>query len=239
MKVTSPRAAGQSRRHVSPDGPRSRWGRGLTPYRATGKVARTGQVAFPAVKLGIGPRPVPAQLAVAAAGHRAGSDGDERRRVGLRSYLIYLAVAFLLAMALSWSYAATATLGYRIDELKNEIASLESERERLTYELAACRSMANIERQATTRLGMVRPEYVRAGSVAAAVDPVGSGTAGDRESSVARVIRLTSAGSARGQQELALAAVGTSGGRGALGSLWDRFFRWLTGTSQADNLGWQ
>jgi cell division protein FtsL len=151
----------------------------------------------------------------------------------VRSYLLYVAVAFALAVALSWSYSTAARLGYHINELKSEIAALERERESLSYQLSSLTSMARIEAEATGRLGMVHPDKVRTGS------PVGSltGTGSDREHEVARVISLAPPGDGPFQAD-GIAAVLPEGGRSLMGSLWERFYRWLTGVSLAEAKDW-
>ncbi len=153
----------------------------------------------------------------------------------VRSYLLYLAVAFALAVALSWSYSTAARLGYHINELKSEIAALERERENLSYQLSSLTSMARIEAEATGRLGMVHPDKVRVGS------PVGSltGRGSDREHDVARVIALAPPGDRPFQADGdGIAAVPPEEGRSFMGSLWERFYRWLTGASLAEAKDW-
>jgi hypothetical protein len=164
-------------------------------------------------------------------GKRTSRGDDGAARAGLQSYLFGLGVAFLLAVALSWSYSTSARLGYRIESLKREIASLETVQEKLSFELSGLRSMARIESEATKRLGLVRPDYVRVGAGAAGTQAPSEGAAAP--GSVARVIYLTDAGS-----NLASGA-GAAGGSfgsesGLIRSLWDRLYRWLTGVSQAE-----
>ncbi len=162
--------------------------------------------------------------------------GEEAARAGFRSYLLYLAIAFVLAVALSWSYSTTARLGYRIENLKREIASLQRDQEKLRYELAGLQSMARIEQEATRRLGMVRPSYVRVVPTATDAETDAVGSAPDSGWSTARIIQLTPAGSARAQAA-EMAGI-PADERGLVRSLWDRLYQWLTGVSQAEARGW-
>lgn len=156
----------------------------------------------------------------------------EAPAVELRSYLFYLAVAFALAVALSWSHSMTARLGYRIGELKTEIAQLEREHEKLSFDLAALESMTRVEAEATLRLGLVHPEYLRVAGAPA-------DRSGDVVTPTATVIRLTATGTAlAGEGELAAGAEGAQQGPGLVGSLWERLYRWLTGISQAEAGAW-
>ncbi len=163
---------------------------------------------------------------------------DEEAGTGLRSYLIYLGVAFVLAVVLSLSYATTARLGYRIDDLKEQIAVLQAKNEKLSFELSGYQSVARVEKEATGRLGMVRPDYVRISSVVKTGE-AGGPTAPDAapDGAVAKVIRLTPAGADTGSGDALAAASGP--GPGALASLWERFYQWLTGGSQAEAGSWQ
>jgi cell division protein FtsB len=177
------------------------------------------------------------------------AEGEVRAQVGIRSYLVYLAVAFLLAVALSWSYTTTARLGFRINEVKTQIASLKAENEKLGYQVSGYESLARVEKEAV-RLGMVRPEYVRAGAGLEALPASDSGAAGGgtdgaaggfagggEPESLARIITLApgATGVAPGDTVLA----GATGQDGGHASLWDRFYRWLTGVSQAEAREWQ
>lgn len=177
------------------------------------------------------------------------AEGEVRAQVGIRSYLVYLAVAFLLAVALSWSYTTTARLGFRINEVKTEIASLKAENEKLGYQVSGYESLARVEKEAV-RLGMVRPEYVRVGAGLEALPAPGSGAAGGgtdgvaggfadggESESLARIITLVpgATGATPGDPVLA----GATGPGGGQASLWDRFYRWLTGVSQTEAREWQ
>ncbi len=173
-----------------------------------------------------------------SAARRPGSDADAAAQVGLRTYLGYLAVAFVLAVALSWSYSTTARLGYRIDELRARIATLQGRNDKLSYELSGAESMARVEREALD-LGMIRPEYVRATPEA---DPTGSefdAASASADGRVAiRVIRLDPTGAGDGSAAT-VAAAARGDEPGGSGSLWERFYRWLTGISQAEARNWQ
>lgn len=174
-----------------------------------------------------------------SAARQPGSDADAAAQVGLRAYLGYLAVAFILAVALSWSYSTTARLGYRIDELRTRTATLQGQNERLSYELSGYESMARVEREALG-LGMVRPEYVRAtrdAGVTGAGSEGAAASAGVGQVAV-RVIRLGPTGAGDGSSDAVVAAA-PGKGSGGLGSLWERFYRWLTGVSQAEARDWQ
>lgn len=175
----------------------------------------------------------PARAAISFARPEARSPAEGARpQLELRGYLLYLAVAFLLAVALSWSNSTTARLGYRIDELKAEITALRGENEKLGFELSGLQSASRIEREATERLGMVRPDYVRVSSTfGPATGSPGSET---REEALAWVIRLGPSGSrpAAGDGQVASVTM-ANGGPNLIGSLWDRFYRWLTGISEA------
>lgn len=201
-------------------------GRAMAGYAMAGRAAG-GQLA---VSVAI-PRP---EVRRPVTRQRADAN-DTEGQVGLRAYLGYLAVAFLLAVALSWSYTTTARLGYRINELQAKITALEGQNEKLSYELSSYQSVARVEQEAT-RLGMTRPDYVRPAAVR---EGTGWGTdaASASGGSVARVIRLSSDGGTAGAGE-ALAAAGTAAGPARLG-LWERFYRWLTGVSQAEARDWQ
>jgi hypothetical protein len=177
------------------------------------------------------------------------SDEEAEARVGFRSYLIYLAIAFGLAVALSWSYTTTARLGFEINSAKSEIGRLRAEHERLGCQLAGFQALARVEREAL-RLGMVRPEYVRTGVAAEAVigsgngapiAAVGRGAGGDPASggsgATARIITLTPGGEL-GPPGNSVSSTGAIPGGGHV-SLWDRFYRWLTGVSQAEAREWQ
>lgn len=183
----------------------------------------------------------------AVAARRAAEDADAKAGVGLRSYLLYLGVAFVLAVALSWSYSTTARLGYRIDELKSEISALKGQNEKLSYELSGYESLIKVESRALA-LGMVRPEHVRptpvidgaavTASATASATVSASASATVSETAAVRVIRLgpTEAGAEAGD---AVASAAPGGEGGGLGSLWERFYRWLTGVSQAEARDWQ
>ena len=149
---------------------------------------------------------------------------------GLRSYLFGLGVALTLAVALSWSFSTSARLGYRIESLKREIAALETVQEKLSFELSGLKSMVRVEREATERLGLVRPAYVRVGvdTVGASGQASGYGTAAT--DSIARLICLSDAGSDRAGSS----SDGLSPERSLARSLWDRLYRWLTGESKAE-----
>ncbi|MCL6581381.1 MAG: cell division protein FtsL [Firmicutes bacterium] len=160
---------------------------------------------------------------------------DEQARVGLRSYLGYLVVTFILAALLVWSYTTATRLGYRLDELKTELASLRAVNEKLAFELGTCQSMARIEAEATGRLGMVRPEYVRVPVVPAGG---GSGNAPGQGFPTSRVIHLAPDGAVRASGSEAVAAL-REPPPSPLGTLWRSFVRWLTGSSQAEAHGVQ
>jgi len=166
--------------------------------------------------------------AVGAASAHAGGGS----RIDLRVYLLYLAVAFILAVALSWSYSQTARLGYRIGELKNEIARLDSENEKLAYELSGLSAIARIEEEAIERLGMVRPAHVRVGPPGQPETSVLTDPGRD----VAMLIHLASPDDPLGDGETA--STEPASRRGFVGSLWERIYRWLTGASQAEASDW-
>jgi len=163
------------------------------------------------------------------------SAADEQARVGLRSYLGYLVVTFILAALLVWSYTTATRLGYRLDELKAELASLRAANEKLSFELGSCQSMARIEAEATGRLGMVRPEYVRVPVVPAGG---GSGSASGQGFPTSRVIHLAPDGQVQASGSEAVAAL-REPPPSPLGTLWRSFVRWLTGSSQAEAHGVQ
>lgn len=170
----------------------------------------------------------------------------------LKAYLGCLAVAFVLAVALSWSCSTSARLGYRIDELQAKLARLQDDNEKLSFELAGLQSMARVEEEATTRLGMVRPEYVRvgatglssqaaatSGSAASVGSAVVAGSAASPAEATARVIELGPAGPGDGEVARAASAAAPAGGaETGRESLWDRFYRWLTGVSSAEARDW-
>jgi len=152
----------------------------------------------------------------------------------LKVYLLYLAIAFVLAVGLLWSFSQTARLGYRIGELTQEIARLQSENEKLAYELSGLASIARIEEEATGELGMVRPGHIRVGPPGDAAAETSFPADAGRDAAV--IIRLDSPEAASEPGELA--SVDTAPERGFIGSLWDRVYQWLTGVSQAEASDW-
>jgi len=158
---------------------------------------------------------------------------EDVSQAGIRSYLVCLVAAFALAGLLVWASGTGDFLGYRVDELKTAIATLQGENERLSFELSGYQSVARIEREATGRLGLVRPEYVRISA-----GDVGQGGAAEAvPQALARIIRLTPDGAA-GESGDAV-AVESETRRGPLGTLWERFYRWLTGAAQAEASDWR
>lgn len=196
------------------------------------------------------------------AGTAGAAQADEAAQQNLKSYLLYLSCAFVLAVALSWSCSTTARLGYRIDELKKEIAALNDAKDRLSYELSGLESASRIEREALA-MGMVRPDYVRpaAGETGSNAAPSASSWNGGPSSAgtgqtATRVIHLdpaepgrdsaatgatnaTAAGRGTAGSGDKTAALAAAGPRSGLGSLLERFYRWLTGISQVEARDWQ
>jgi len=72
-----------------------------------------------------------------------------------------LAVAVLAGLVLVSRYGAVARVGYQVAELQADLTSLRAENERLKMEVDRLLSLERVERIATTRLGMRRPEEVR------------------------------------------------------------------------------
>ena len=156
---------------------------------------------------------------------------EDVSQAGIRSYLVCLVAAFALAGLLVWASGTGDLLGYRVDELKTTIATLQGENERLSFEMSGYQSVARIEREATGRLGLVRPEYVRVSAREVGQD--GAAEAGPQ--ALARIIRLTPDGAAGESGD----AVASETRRGPLGTLWERFYRWLTGAAQAEASDWR
>ncbi len=171
---------------------------------------------------------------------RPAEEAETAAQISLRVYLGYLAVAFVLAVLLSWSYSTTARLGYSIDALRDRIGVLESQREKLSFQLSSFESVARVEREAAA-LGLVRPEYVRAPSGATASGSATgevSDAAEQDQATAVRVIRLSSDGVDAASMSSVAKAEGSTG-RGGIGALWERFYRWLTGISQAEARDWR
>jgi hypothetical protein len=160
-------------------------------------------------------------------------DREDVSQVGIRSYLVCLVAAFALAGLLVWASGTGDLLGYRVDELKTTITALRAENERLSFELSGYQSVARIEKEATGRLGLVRPKYVRISARDAGQD----GAAEADPPALARVIRLAPDGAAAESGDAVAAESET--GRGPLGTLWERFYRWLTGAAQAEASDWR
>lgn len=65
---------------------------------------------------------------------------------------------FIYALVLVFLCIKSATLGYEIVDLKNEINSLDTGNKRIEYKLARIRNLENIEKVAIQELGMYKPE---------------------------------------------------------------------------------
>ncbi len=77
------------------------------------------------------------------------------------TFTIILVVAFGLAILLTARYAYIAQLGYKMSQIKKEIATMQANNERLQLEVEKLSSLSRIETTATTKLGMVYPEKIQ------------------------------------------------------------------------------
>ena len=78
------------------------------------------------------------------------------KKANLMFNLVVFVIAFsVIGVAL---YVHSALLGYEIVELKNEIAALENENNRIEYTIAELSSLERIQAEAETKLGMFRPQ---------------------------------------------------------------------------------
>lgn len=88
-----------------------------------------------------------------------------RRQASVSSFpvvpVLGLAVAVLSGVILVSRYGAVTRTGYQVAELQADLTSLRAENERLKMEVDRLLSLDRVERIATTRLGMIRPEEVR------------------------------------------------------------------------------
>ena len=70
---------------------------------------------------------------------------------------LLFAGALMVMLFYVWQHIRVVNLGYRINELKNEIASLEDENYILGKNIMKYTSLEEIDRTARTKLGMVTP----------------------------------------------------------------------------------
>jgi len=66
-------------------------------------------------------------------------------------------ILFGYALLLVFLCIKSATLGYQIENLQNEISDLETANNRIEYQIAEKSALSRVEQIAATQLGMVRP----------------------------------------------------------------------------------
>lgn len=82
-------------------------------------------------------------------------------RTTVLPYVFVLLGLAALALFTASRYAAVAQVGYEIGSMKAELRRLEAEREQLELKVAQLSSLARIEGEARSRLGMVSPAEQR------------------------------------------------------------------------------
>lgn len=85
----------------------------------------------------------------------------EKARLRVGTIIAYLAVVSLPVAALLFYILQGVQViqtGYEIDQLRNSLQELRTERDRLEVELASLRNLAVVEKLAVRDLGMVRPQ---------------------------------------------------------------------------------
>lgn len=94
--------------------------------------------------------------------------------------LILMATVFsllLTGIAIAFYFAQVAALGFKIQQLQNELNQLQADNDSMTASLNQMMSLQRIETIATTQLGMVKPDAQKVLLIAA--DTGQSGTAQD------------------------------------------------------------
>jgi len=76
-------------------------------------------------------------------------------------YIAVVLAAFLLGIFFTARYAQVAMQGYRINQLKERLAAVQAENQRLEMEANRLMSLDRIEKIAMGELGMVKPEGVQ------------------------------------------------------------------------------
>ncbi len=83
------------------------------------------------------------------------------RRIGMKTKFVYclvVVIALALAFLVTSRHAQIASTGYDILALRKQVQALETENQALANRIDELKSLPNIERIATTRLGMQKPE---------------------------------------------------------------------------------
>lgn len=106
-------------------------------------------------------RGIPARNGQTRTGQRRSASSES---VLIRPSLYLPVLVFVLALALLMvsRQAAIVRVGYQIDQLKNQVTVAKAERDSLQLEVTRLQSLDRIEKVATSRLGMVRPQEARA-----------------------------------------------------------------------------
>ncbi|MGI6604584.1 MAG: FtsB family cell division protein [bacterium] len=114
-----------------------------------------------------------------------------KRRVGTHTaYGFFVATAVALVLLYVAQYAYVAQINLRIARAEQELARAITVQQQLEQRAGALKSLERIEREATTRLGMCKPEEVRVVTAAlptvptaeeAQVPPAGSVPEGPRD----------------------------------------------------------
>lgn len=76
-------------------------------------------------------------------------------------YVFVVLVAFLMGIFFTARYAQVAMQGYKINQLKEHLAAIQADNQRLQMEANRLASLDRIEKIAMSDLGMVKPEGVQ------------------------------------------------------------------------------
>lgn len=93
---------------------------------------------------------------------------NRKRKLYLKASLVVFVYALLLVALCMKS----ATLGYEIGQLEQEIQGMTTANQRLEYQIAEKSSLAYVEQAAVNQLGMYKPDAKTSIAMAAQVQPV-------------------------------------------------------------------
>lgn len=113
-------------------------------------------------------RPLPVQEPKKVRATRTVYKVNHKRKLYIKSaFIVFVYALILVALCIK-----SATLGYEIEKLEQDVQSVTTSNQRLEYQIAQESSLAHVEQVATIQLGMYKPDNLTAIAVKAKEEPV-------------------------------------------------------------------